>query len=55
MSISENWELFYLLEVKAELYKLFDTEVYTLNGILLTIYILQISAALYKSRSNIIL
>ena len=52
---SQKTELFYLLEVKAELYKLFETEVYTLNGILLTIYILQISAALYKSRSNIIL
>lgn len=55
MSISENWELFYLLEVKAEFYKLFETEIYTLNGLLLTIYILQISAALYKLRSNIAL
>lgn len=35
-------ELFLLLEVKAQLYKLFETQGCTLNDVLLTVYIIQI-------------
>ena len=40
--LGKLWELFHLLEVKAQLYKCFETEGYTLNDMSLIVYTIQI-------------
>ena len=40
--LRKPWELFRQLEVKAQLYKFFETEGCTSNDVLLTVYIIQI-------------